>query len=127
MATQPVPAERSQTSARGVPAFVGQVASGAALIVLLGLHMIAQHFVVPTGLRYYEDVIAWLANPVVVVLEVLFLLFVTYHAMLGVRAILFDFGFAERTERRITAALWVVGVVTIVYGVVLFAAIINAG
>jgi len=127
MATQPVPAERSQTSARGVPAFVGQVVSGAALIVLLGLHMIAQHFVVPTGLRYYADVIAWLANPVVVVLEVLFLLFVTYHAMLGVRAILFDFGFAERTERRITAALWVVGAVTIVYGVVLFAAIINAG
>ncbi len=127
MTTQPVPAERPGTSARGVPAFVGQVVSGAALIVLLGLHMIAQHFVVPTGLRYYADVIAWLANPLVVVLEVLFLVFVTYHAMLGVRAILFDFGFTERTERRITGALWLVGVVTVVYGLVLFAGIISAG
>ena len=127
MAAQPVSAERPETSPRSVPAFVGQVVSGAALIVLLGLHMIAQHFIVPTGLRYYQDVIDWLANPVVVVLEVLFLVFVTYHAMLGVRAILFDFGFAERTERRITAALWVVGVVTILYGVVLFAGIISAG
>ncbi len=42
------------------------------------------------------------------------------------RAILFDFGFSERTERRITNVLWVVGIATIVYGVVLFAAILNA-
>jgi hypothetical protein len=42
-----------------------------------------------------------------------------------VRAILFDFGFSERTERRITNVLVVVGIVTVVYGVALLAAIIN--
>jgi succinate dehydrogenase hydrophobic anchor subunit len=117
---------RPETRARGIPSFLGQVVSGAALIVLLGLHMIAQHFVVPTGLRFYDDVIEWLRNPVVIVLEVAFLVFVTYHALLGVRAILFDFGFSEQTERRITNILWVVGIATIVYGIVLFAAILNA-
>ena len=111
---------------RHAPPFVGQVVSGAALIVLLGLHMIAQHFIVPTGLRYYQDVIDWLANPVMIVIEVAFLVFVTYHALIGIRAILFDFGFSRRTQRRITNVLWVVGILTIAYGVVLFAAILNA-
>ncbi len=126
MTTQSPAVERPAARPRGIPAFVGQVISGVALLVLLGLHMVAQHFVVPTGLRYYDDVIAWLQSPAVIVVEVLFLVFVTYHALLGVRAILFDFGFSERTERRITSILWVVGIATIVYGIALFAAIINA-
>jgi succinate dehydrogenase cytochrome b556 subunit len=121
------PVTRPDAGPRQVPAFVGQVVSGAALLFLLGLHMVAQHFIVPTGLRFYDDVIEWLRNPVMIVIEVTFLVAVTYHALVGVRAILFDFGFSQRTERLITNLLWVVGVVTIVYGVVLFAAILNAG
>jgi succinate dehydrogenase cytochrome b556 subunit len=126
MTTDTRPVDRPAAAPRAIPSFVGQVISGAALIVLLGLHMLAQHFIVPTGLRYYDDVIDWLSNPVMIVIEVAFLVFVTYHALLGIRAILFDFGFSERTERRITTVLWVVGIVTIAYGVVLFAAILNA-
>ena len=126
MTTDTRPAPRPDAGPRHAPPFVGQVVSGAALIVLLGLHMVAQHFVVPTGLRYYEDVIDWIASPAVLVVEISFLVFVTYHALLGVRAILFDFGFSERTERRITNVLWGVGILTVVYGVVLLAAIINA-
>jgi succinate dehydrogenase / fumarate reductase membrane anchor subunit len=126
MTTDQRPADRPDAGPRNAPVFVFQVISGAALLVLLGLHMVAQHFIVPTGLRFYEDVIAWLRNPVMIAVEVAFLVFVTYHALAGVRAILFDFGFSERTERRITNILWVVGIVTVVYGVALFAAILNA-
>ncbi len=126
MTTEKRPVDRPDPGPRHAPPFVGQVVSGAALLVLLGLHMVAQHFIVPTGLRYYEDVIAWLRNPVMIAVEVAFLVFVTYHALVGVRAILFDFGFSERAERRITNILWVVGIVTIGYGVALFAAILNA-
>jgi succinate dehydrogenase membrane anchor subunit len=126
MTTDSQPAARPDAGPRHAPAFVGQVVSGALLILLLGLHMLAQHFIVPTGLRYYEDVIEWLRNPVMIVIEVAFLVFVTYHALVGVRAILFDFGFSERTERRITNVLWIVGIATIGYGIALFAAILNA-
>jgi len=126
MATEQQAVERPAAGSRVIPAFVGQVVSGVALLVLLGLHMVAQHFIVPTGLRFYEDVIEWLSNPVVVAVEVTFLGFVTYHAVTGVRAILFDFGFSERTERRITTISWVVGIATFAYGVTLLAAIINA-
>ncbi len=128
MATEPRRVDRPEAEAgpRDAPPFVGQVVSGVALLFLLGLHMVAQHFIVPTGLRFYDDVIEWLRNPVMIVVEVAFLVVVTYHALVGVRAILFDFGFSERTEGRITLLLWVVGIVTVVYGVALFAAILNA-
>ncbi|MDA8236306.1 MAG: hypothetical protein M0T75_00255 [Chloroflexi bacterium] len=119
-------AARPEAGPRMVPGFVGQVLSGAALLVLLGLHMIAQHFVVPSGLRDFAAVVDWLRNPVVIVLEVAFLVVVTYHALLGVRAILFDFGFSERTEHRITGFLAVVGIATVAYGVALVAAILDA-
>lgn len=126
MTTDQQALDRPTAGSRGVPAFVVQVVTGAALLVLLTMHMIAQHFMVPTGLRFYEDVIEWLKNPAVIAVEVLFLTFVTYHALLGVRAILFDFGFSERTERRITGIFVVVGIATVIYGVALLAAIINA-
>lgn len=126
MTTEQRALDRPASGSRGIPAFVAQVISGTGLLVLLAVHMIAQHFVVPTGLRYYEDVIDWLRSPVVIAVDVLFLSFVTYHALLGVRAILFDFGFSERTERRITGTLVVIGIATVVYGVALLAAIINA-
>lgn len=127
MASPPMPpAERPDAGPRHAPPFLGQVVSGVALLVLLGFHMIAQHFVVPTGLRFYDDVIEFLRSPVVIVIEVAFLVVVTYHALIGLRAIIFDFGFSERTARLITAIFWVVGIVTVVYGVALFAAILNA-
>ena len=108
------------------PPLVGQMVSGGALLVLLTLHLVAQHFVVPTGLRYSEDVIAALRSPAMVALEVALLVFVTYHALVGVRVTLFDVGFSTRTERRITIILRIVGIVTIVYGVALLTAILNA-
>ena len=60
-------------------------------------------------------------------MEVAVLAFVTYHALVGVRVILFDFGFSVRTEERIDeTSCWVVWIGTVVYGVALFAAILNA-
>ncbi len=50
------------------------------------------------------------------VLEVLFLVVVASHAMLGVRAIVMDFGLSDRAEKRLSQALTVVGVLTVGYG-----------
>ena len=58
-------------------------------------------------------------------LEVLFLLCVTTHALLGVRAILLDFGLSELTERRLDRILKVVGVLTVAYGLVVTWAVIR--
>lgn len=81
------------------------------------MHFIANHFIARGGLRDFADVVAYLRNPIVLVLELLFLLFVTTHALLGVRAILLDLGFSGRGERRLSRLLTGVGVLTVGYGV----------
>jgi succinate dehydrogenase hydrophobic anchor subunit len=122
----PTAPEKPAGSLIGV-SFVGQAISGAAVLVLITLHMIAQHFLVPNGLRTYEDVISWLANPVVVTLEVLFLVFVTWHALLGARAIIFDWGLSARVERLITRLLILLGIATVAYGCWLTAVLVSRG
>ena len=90
--------------------------TGVALVLLLGLHLIANHFVAQGGLRNFADVVAYLRTPVILVLEVLFLIIVTSHAMLGIRAILIDLGLSNRTEKLVSQVLTVVGILTVGYG-----------
>ena len=97
-------------------AWVAQALTGIGLLVLLTIHMIANHFVVPEGLRDFAAVVDYLSNPLVVAVEVTFLVLVTWHGLLGVRAILFDFGFSPATERRISRVLFALGVATVAYG-----------
>jgi succinate dehydrogenase hydrophobic anchor subunit len=105
--------------------WVWQAVSGLAVLGLVTLHMVAQHFVVPEGIRDYAAVVAWLSSPVVVLLEVAFLVTVAWHGLLGLRAVLFDFGLSPRTERRVTRLLAGVWILTVGYGVWLTAVIVG--
>ena len=102
-----------------------QAISGLLLILLLGLHMIAHHYIVEGGLRTYQDVVDYISNPVVFVLEVLFLIVVTPHAMLGLQGIIMDLGPSESAKRTI---VWVFRILTILvlgYGIWLALALQN--
>jgi succinate dehydrogenase hydrophobic anchor subunit len=99
-------------------AWIWQVATGIGLVVLLGLHMIANHFIAKGGLRDYAAVVVYLRNPIILLLEVLFLVCVTTHALLGVRAIFLDFGPSDRFEQILTRVLKWIGVLTVAYGLV---------
>ncbi|HYB00807.1 MAG TPA: hypothetical protein VED37_11370 [Ktedonobacteraceae bacterium] len=102
-----------------------QIFTGIALIFLLGLHFIANHFIAQGGIRDYADVVSYLRNPIILVWEVLFLIVVATHAMLGIRAIVMDFGISAQAEKRLSQALTVVGVLTVAYGLWLTWAIIH--
>jgi succinate dehydrogenase hydrophobic anchor subunit len=97
--------------------------SGVALLVLVGVHMIAHHFVVEEvgGLRTYRQVLAYVASPAIFVVESAFLVTVTVHALLGLRGVLLDLGPGPRARRRIDAGLWTLGVATVAYGLFLLA------
>jgi succinate dehydrogenase hydrophobic anchor subunit len=92
--------------------------TGVVVLVLVTVHMVAHHFVVKQvgGLRTYEQVLEYIGNPVILVLEELFLVAVTWHAMLGLRAVLFDLGLPDGSRRRVSRGLAVLGVLTIAYG-----------
>jgi succinate dehydrogenase hydrophobic anchor subunit len=109
-------ATRSRRRPRPTFAWLAQVVSGALLLALLTVHMIAQHFVVEGGLRTYDQVIAWIRNPVVFAIETLLLVCVTWHGIAGIHAVLLDLGLRGRVERIAARVLLDLGVVTILYG-----------
>ncbi|HZD17585.1 MAG TPA: hypothetical protein VE669_05540 [Actinomycetota bacterium] len=92
--------------------------TGAALLVLVAVHMVAHHFVVEDvgGLRTYQQVLDYIANPVIFTIECFFLLTVTIHALLGLRSVLFDLNLSRIARRRIDVALWILGIATVAYG-----------
>jgi succinate dehydrogenase hydrophobic anchor subunit len=106
-------------------AWLWQVFTGAGLVILLGLHLIANHFIAKGGLRDYAEVVSYLRNPVILVLETLFLLCVTTHALLGVRAIFLDCGLTDRGEKVLTNVLKVIGVLTVGYGLLVICIVIR--
>ncbi len=105
--------------------WIVQAITGLLLILLLGLHMIAHHYVVEGGLRTFQDVVAYISNPIIFVLEVLFLIVVTPHAMLGLQSIILDLGPSESAERTITWIFRILTLVIIVYGIWLAVALQN--
>jgi succinate dehydrogenase hydrophobic anchor subunit len=110
---------------RATSSWLWQVITGVGLVILLSLHIIANHFIAKGGLRDFADVVAYLRTPIILVLEVLFLVVVVTHAMLGVRAILMDFGLSDRAEKGLSQALTAVGVLTVGYGLWLTRVIIH--
>jgi len=92
---------------------------------LLGLHWVAQHYLAASGLRTYAEVEAYLGNPLVVLLELAFLVVITYHALLGIRAILLDLGPGEQLIRLLDIGLILAGFATVLYGIELLRAILR--
>ena len=95
--------------------------TGMALVLLATMHIVAQHFIVHQkgGLRTYGEVLTYIGNPVIFVLESAFLVTVTIHAMLGVRGVLGDLDLSPKTRRRVDRGLWFLGTVTVGYGMAL--------
>lgn len=104
-----------------------QAFSGFLLVALLLLHMIAHHFVVEGGLRDFDQVIDYISSPAIFVITIFFLVVVTIHALLGVRAIVLDMSLSPGTVRVVNWVLLIVGVAAVVYGIWLEIAIINYG
>ena len=92
--------------------------TGVALLGLLLVHMIGHHFVVDEvgGLRSYDQVLDYVAHPVIFTIESFFLLFVTLHAMLGLRGVLLDLDPTPRLRRVIDVGAVVLGLATLAYG-----------
>ncbi|MEX0651789.1 MAG: hypothetical protein WD186_07165, partial [Actinomycetota bacterium] len=86
-ATRPEPSTRSRS-------WRWTAITGISLLVLVTIHMVAHHFVVDSigGLRTYQHVLDYVSTPIIFVIEGVFLVVVTVHAMLGLRSVLLDFG-----------------------------------
>ena len=112
-----VPTDVRRAPSRAGSLWLVKAVSGVLLIVFLGTHLVAQHFLVEGGLRDYAAVVAYLRHPVALIAELGLLASVVVHAALGVRAVLVDMLPSELALRRATWVIGVVSVVSLVYGI----------
>lgn len=106
-----------------------KIVTGPLLLLVLGLHFTVNHYLgsMSSGLMTYEDVIRYFQNPIVVVIEILFLITVVTHSLIGFHGILLDMH-PSRTLLMMSTWLHVIlGIAAIVYGVWLALTIASLG
>lgn len=101
--------------------------SGILVIVLLFVHLTVNHFTATGALLNFEEVVAYLSNPLVTFTEVAFLIIVVSHALLGTRSIILDFKPSRGALRALDWFFVAVGIVSIGYGIWLTRVVISFG
>ncbi len=107
--------------------------SAVLLIVFLALHLLASHFIgvgEETGeepLITFDEVSVRLDQLLYIVVDYGMLSMVLLHGLNGLRTVLFDFDMFVKRKKLIDVALWVVGVGTLVWGIVILFPFITGG
>lgn len=94
-----------------------KIFAGLMIVVLLVVHLVVNHLVAPSGLLSYDDVIRYYDNPLIPIMEITFLVFVVSHALVGMRSIILDLNPSTRVLRLVDIFFYLLGGVSIVYGI----------
>jgi succinate dehydrogenase / fumarate reductase membrane anchor subunit len=94
-----------------------KIAAGLLILVILGVHFVVNHAVAPGGLLSYADVVRYYQNPLIVVMEIAFLVFVVSHALLGLRSILIDLNPSVSVLRTANWVFIALGTAAVAYGI----------
>jgi len=93
-----------------------KIAGGLLIVIVLGIHFVINHLVAPGGLLSYQDVINYYKVPIVPVMEIVFLILVVSHSLIGLRSILLDLNPSDRLLKLIDTVLIVAGLGAASYG-----------
>lgn len=92
----------ASTGVRAGRLWLVQVVTGGALVGFLGIHLVAQHFLAPGGLRDFSSVVEYLRQPVAILAELGLVVSVVVHAGLGVRTFFIELVHGRRARRLAT-------------------------
>ena len=106
-----------------------KIATGPLLVIVLLLHLIVNHYLgsMSSGLMTYDDVIRYFQNPIIVAIEILFLITVVTHSLIGLHGILLDL---HPSRNLLTLSTWlhvILGVSAVAYGIWLALTIASLG
>jgi succinate dehydrogenase / fumarate reductase membrane anchor subunit len=106
-----------------------KIVTGPLLIIVLVLHFTVNHYLgsMSSGLMTYEDVIKYFQNPIIPAIEILFLITVVTHSLIGLRGIILDMNPSPQTLKIVTWLLTILGVSSVVYGIWLALTIASKG
>ena len=106
-----------------------KIATGPLLVLVIGLHFAVNHYLgsMSSGLMTYEDIIAYYQNPIIPIIEIVFLATVVTHSLIGLRGIILDLNPSRSVLKIITWLMVILGVVSVGYGIWLVFAIASQG
>jgi succinate dehydrogenase / fumarate reductase membrane anchor subunit len=104
-----------------------KIITGPLLLILLGIHLVVNHFVGETGLLTYADIVAYYQNPIIPIMEVCFLIAVVTHSLSGLRGVILDLNPSRNVLKVIDVVLVIFGVAVVIYGTWLALVIASKG
>ena len=131
MMTQQMSVKTSKVA--GTWAWFFQRVSAVLLIVFLGVHIFVDHFMnvgsetAGETLITFGDVSMRLGEFVYVFVDYTLLALVLFHGLNGARTVLFDFDMFIKRKKAVDVGLWILGVATLVWGIVILWPFIKGG
>ncbi|MCL4459119.1 MAG: succinate dehydrogenase, cytochrome b556 subunit [Chloroflexi bacterium] len=107
---------RPEEAGIGVWSWVLQRVTAVLLLVFLGAHFWVLHFAVVGEQINFVRVSERLRTPFFIVLDLALLATVLYHALNGLRIVIVDFGISPMAQRLLLGALWLIGILTFIFG-----------
>ena len=106
-----------------------KIVTGPLLILVLILHLTVNHYIgsLPSGLMTYQDIVRYYQNPIIPAIEILFLITVVSHSLIGLRGIILDMNPSRQALKIITWILSLLGVFSVAYGIWLALTIASKG
>jgi succinate dehydrogenase / fumarate reductase cytochrome b subunit len=113
----PLRTQTADGSRGGMWSWLGQRVTAVLVLVTIAVHLILTHYIA-IGELSFADIGRRLGVTAVLLNDIVLLVAVVYHALNGVRMVVLDYGLSgAATRRAFGAALWIVGAVTVGYGV----------
>ena len=102
-----------------------KIVTGPLLVLVIALHFIVNHYLgsLASGLMTRGDVIAYYQSPIVITIEIVFLVTVVTHSLIGLRGIILDMNPSRRVLNILTWLFVILGVFSVGYGIWLALAI----
>ena len=121
------------TKVAGTWAWFFQRLSAVLLIVFLAIHLYASHFMdlgeheSGEALISFDDVTVRLDQLFYIVVDYGMLSMVLMHGLNGLRTVMFDFDMFVKRKKYVDVGLWVVGIATLIWGIVILFPFITGG
>ena len=107
--------------------YLVKIVTGVLLVVLLGIHLVVNHFIGQHGLLTYADIVAYYQNPIIPIMEICFLAVVVLHSLTGLRGIILDLKPSRTILQVMDTLMVIVGVAAVAYGTWLILVIKSRG
>jgi len=114
-------------SREGVGLWLVKIVAGLLIVIVMSIHFIINHAVVPGGLLTYDDVLRYYSVWFVPIMEGIFLLVVVSHALLGLRSIVLDLNPTVKIAKWLDILLLLFGASAIIYGIWLLIVVAGKG